>query len=164
MYWKYFKYVIKHKWFIFLACYKMGVIWRGITHDLSKFRPSEFIPYARYFYGSYPKFYQGIITTYPHILYEDVEKAFDQAWLIHIHRNPHHWQYWLLQQEDDGTIKRLKIPLKYLKEMICDWIGAGKAITGKNDIKDWYEKNKEKILLTPVDKKWVEDFIEDKNY
>ena len=54
MYWKYFKYVIRHKLFVFIECYKLGKIWRGITHDLSKFLPDEFIPYSRYFYGNWP--------------------------------------------------------------------------------------------------------------
>ena len=50
-YFKYFHYIIRHKWFVFLECYKEGIIWRGITHDLSKFLPSEFFPYANHFYG-----------------------------------------------------------------------------------------------------------------
>lgn len=54
IYWKYFKYVLRHKWYVFLACLKYGLIWRGIVHDLSKFKPDEFIAYARFFYGDYP--------------------------------------------------------------------------------------------------------------
>jgi len=49
----YLKYIIRHKWYVGIECFKMGVYWRGITHDLSKFLPSEFIPYAKYFYGDY---------------------------------------------------------------------------------------------------------------
>ncbi len=30
---------------------EIGLIWQGITHDWSKFLPSEWIPYAEYFYG-----------------------------------------------------------------------------------------------------------------
>ena len=55
MYWKYLKAVLKHKWFVFIECRKLGIPWLGVIHDLSKFLPSEFIPYARYFYGPYPK-------------------------------------------------------------------------------------------------------------
>jgi hypothetical protein len=54
IYWKYFKYVVKHKWYVFVACCKQGIIWRGIIHDMSKFLPSEFIPYARFFHGEWP--------------------------------------------------------------------------------------------------------------
>ncbi len=160
MYWKYLKYVSRHKWYVFVECYKRNLIWRGIVHDLSKFRPSEFIPYARYFYGDYPPYDVGVTTYWPHRFREDVERRFDRAWLFHIHRNPHHWQYWLLQ-EDDGPIKKIPIPIKYLKEMGCDWLGAGKAITGKNNIKEWYAENKDRIQLKVINRKWVERFVVD---
>lgn len=155
MYWKYFKYVIKHKWYVFKECLKAGIIWRGIVHDLSKFLPSEFIPYARFFYGDYPEYKSGIITQCPHLFKEDIQRRFDMAWLLHIHRNNHHWQYYLLQ-EDDGAIKKMPIPVKYLKEMVCDWRGAGKAITGKDDTLEWYLKNKERINLKRINRKWIE--------
>ena len=139
-YLKYLKYVIRHKWFVMIECFKIGLYWRGIVHDLSKFRLSEFIPYARYFYGNY------------HLVH--IDDAFDKAWLLHIHRNLHHWQYWLLQ-EDDGALKNIPMPINYLKEMLCDWHGAGLAITGKKNTKDWYEKNKDKIKLSHLDHKWI---------
>ncbi len=148
MYSKYLYYVIKHKWFVFLECVKMGIVWRGLVHDLSKFRPSEFIPYARNFYGKYPENYMANI----------IPKLFDEAWLFHIHRNPHHWQFWLLQ-EDDGKLKNIPIPLKYLKEMVADWRGAGRAITGKDNIKGWYLENKHKINLRAINRLWVEHNI-----
>lgn len=31
--------------------------------------------------------------------YEVVEN-FNRAWLLHIHRNPHHWQHWVLINDD----------------------------------------------------------------
>ena len=49
--WAYAKYVIRHKWFVFLEACKLGIVWLGLTHDLSKFRLDEWIPYANYFYG-----------------------------------------------------------------------------------------------------------------
>lgn len=166
-YLKYFKYVVRHKYYVFLECCKHGIIWRGIMHDMSKFRPSEFIPYARYFYGDYPPctkytFYEwrwyGFV---PRRLFrEDIRRYFNKAWLLHIHRNPHHWQFWLLQ-EDDGPIKKLSIPTKYLKEMGCDWVGAGKAITGKNNIAEWYNANEHNIKINHSDKVWVKHtFVE----
>ena len=137
-YLKYFTYVFRHKWFVFLECLKFGLVWQGIVHDWSKFLPDEFVAYADYFYGGdkrKDRFYtpsQG-------------SPEFNTAWLKHIHRNPHHWQYWVLQ-EDDRDKFPLLIPSKYVKEMICDWRGAGRA-QGFNDVLAWYEKNKEKMIL-----------------
>ena len=143
MYWNYLKYVIRHKWFVFIACCKHRIIWRGIMHDMSKFRPSEFIPYAKYFYGQYDD--------------GEVEKNFNKAWLLHIHRNPHHWKYWVLQNDTITTQPKLiLIPIQYLKEMGCDWLGAEKAITGRDSIKEWYLKNKNQIQLNKTSREWIE--------
>ena len=155
MYWKYLKYVFRHKWYVFLECWKAGIRWRGFVHDWSKFRLSEFIPYARYFYGDYPEYKDSNSHVPKGLFKQDIERHFDKAWLYHIHRNSHHWQFWLLQ-EDDGPLKNIPIPLKYLKEMVCDWRGAGKAITGKDNTPAWYNDNQERINLNRVNRSWIE--------
>ncbi len=85
-YWRYGWSVVRHKWFVFLACWKMGIPLAGITHDLSKFLPDEFGPYAEYFYGGYPRDQKP----------PAVQEAFDRAWKKHQQRNRHHWQHWLV--------------------------------------------------------------------
>lgn len=136
----YLGYVIRHKRYVFQASCKLGIPLRGLLHDLSKFRPSELLPYARSFNNSdgSPR------SDRP----EDVRDAFDYAWLLHIHRNPHHWQYWVLR-EDDGDLKALPMPEEYVREMVADWIGAGLAQGHGNDVLPWYEKNKDKMILHP---------------
>ena len=218
MYLKYLKYVLKHKWFVFIECCKMGIPLRGLLHDVSKFLPSEFIPYAHYFYGTWCKNEDWHGDKRNYIPYKwtekGVEEAFNIAWLKHQKRNPHHWQYWLLVNDgssgeftiqepgqgyemylsrnnrhlamfdesilyDEDKIvpnecngnawiyakeiqdrlnkcpKVLEIPCEYRKEMLCDWIGAGMAITGKRDVKGWYEKNKFNIILHPSTKELI---------
>ena len=149
-YYKYFLYVFRHKWFVFQACLSYGLIWQGIIHDWSKFLPDEFIAYANYFYGGdtrKDRFYTPEQGTY----------EFNVAWLKHQHRNPHHWQHWVLQN-DDGPVFTLDIPDKYLKEMLCDWIGAGKA-QGYNDVSGWYTKNRDKMRLSSNSRLWIEHEI-----
>lgn len=51
------------------------------------------------------------------------------------------------------------MPLKYAKEMLADWRGAGKA-QGKPDAKAWYEKNKNNMLLHPETRQWIEEQLE----
>ena len=89
---------------------------------------------------------------------EKINRDFDKAWLYHIHRNKHHWQYWLLQ-EDDGPLKKIAIPMTYLLETIADWIGAGKSITGKDNIVEWYESNKQNMQLRDIQRKFIEKRI-----
>ena len=101
----YLKYVIRHKWFVFLACLEYGLIWRGIKHDWTKFLPSEWFPYVAYFYGKkevVPQIFtfgfdgkEKLFTKVP----DDVQSRFDIAWLHHQKRNSHHWQYWLLSPD-----------------------------------------------------------------
>lgn len=138
---KYFWYILRHKWYVFVECCRLGIPWQGVTHDLSKLRLSEWMPYARYFYGKWTK--QG------------VEKEFDIAWLHHQKRNKHHWQYWVLL-EDSGGMTPMDMPLKYRKEMLADWRGAGRAITGKNETKQWYLHSKDNMMLHPETRAWIE--------
>ncbi len=42
---KYLRYIIKHKWYVARACFREGLWWAALTHDLSKFRPGEWFPY-----------------------------------------------------------------------------------------------------------------------
>jgi hypothetical protein len=151
---KYLSYVLRHKWFVFVECCKHGIAWRGIIHDASKFLPSEWFPYVENFYGEFGyKYNSPAKWTMP--ICCKVKSDFDLAWLHHQKRNKHHWQWWILQNDTDG-LTIIDMPLKYRKEMLADWIGAGIAITGKRDIKEWYFKNKEKIQIHPNTRAWIE--------
>jgi len=151
-YLKNFRYLLIHKWYVFLECLKYRLIWQGIIHDWSKLRPSEFIPYANYFYEgreNYEGYYKPSDTG---------DEAVDRAWLSHQHLNPHHWQYWVLK-EDEGDVKALEMPKRYALEMICDWRGAGKAQGNGNNTREWYKKHKDKMILHPNTRKFIEDII-----
>ncbi len=149
---KYLSYVLRHKWYVFLACFKLGIIWQGVAHDISKFYPCQWRPYVDVFFGDKP-------SPRDNSGYYDASKigndAFLIAWLDHIHRNKHHWQWWVLKH-DDGGQSIFDMPLKYRKEMLADWRGAGMA-QGKPDTKAWYEANKGKMLLHPDTRKWIEN-------
>lgn len=164
---QYLKYVLIHKWFVLVAGYDIGAsLWRLLIHDLSKFRPNEWKAYTEYFYGGphYPwsgvsmdvKTKFGLLTW--HTSKEQVECRFDEAWLMHIHRNPHHWQFWLLK-EDSGSLKEIEMPRSYMLEMVADWMGAGRAITGTWETREWYNNNKENILLHPETRLQVEEIL-----
>lgn len=152
---RYLRYVIIHKWFVLLACWRRGLWWQGIIHDWSKFLPSEWFAYADFFYGFKPTDNDRSraiavlgYDPYPsHQTIADRRFAFDVAWLKHQHRSPHHWQHWVLR-EDSGATLTLEMPKRYAMEMICDWEGAGRAITGRSgETASWYQKNRSKILL-----------------
>lgn len=148
--WHYLKYLIRHKWFVMLGCFKRGLYVQGIVHDWSKFLPSEWFPYAESFYGREVKYLREMRNRMVDLkpAHENylalVQYEFDVAWLKHINRQPHHWQFWVLLEDDGGT-KCLKMPEKYRLEMLADWEGAGRAITGKKGgTLEWYTKNRYK--------------------
>ena len=155
---KYLRYILLHKWYVFQECRKAGITWRGICHDLSKFRPDEWFPYLRKFYGTWPK--QADLSVYEKTYFwprtqEDIDFEFNEAWLKHIHRNPHHWQWYILK-EDDGDAKCLPMSWGDMVEMLCDWRGAGKAQGfGDNTVK-WYLEHKDKMRLHPQTRAWIE--------
>ena len=50
--WKHFKTITKHKLLVMQGCFKVGLYWQGITHDLSKYTPTEFLNGIKYFQGT----------------------------------------------------------------------------------------------------------------
>lgn len=148
---KYLSYVLRHKWYVFVECCKLGIPWRGIVHDLSKFSPTEWFPYVETFYGKKPSPRDTTGAYDP----SKVGGSFDLAWLHHQHHNPHHWQWWVLRGDSDAQ-KILPMPVTYAKEMLADWRGAGRA-QGKPDTKAWYLANKDKMQLHLDTRRWIEE-------
>lgn len=142
-YFKYLSYVIRHKWWVFIGCCRLGIPFRGIVHDLSKFRPREFIPYARHFFK--PENVENRETGKQGYFKpaDTGDLAFELAWLHHLHANPHHWQYWLKHPH----MIPVDMPERLVREMLADWYGAGRA-QHKPDILAWYQGCESKINLT----------------
>ena len=114
-----FKKICVHKFWVAYYCFKAGLYWQGITHDLSKFSWIEFWESVRY--------YQG---TRSPINACKADKGYSLAWQHHKGRNPHHYEYWT-DRYDDGTVA-LEMPYKYTVELTCDWLGAARAYLGKD--------------------------------
>jgi hypothetical protein len=161
---EYAAYVARHKWFVFLAGLKTGApLWRLLIHDWSKLSPAEWFPYVQKFYGEPDDVYRARrlgnpLAKAPRGHEFRQPGAFDRAWLHHQHRNPHHWQHWLLR-EDDGPTVALEMPPKLVREMVADWMGASRAITGKSDVASWYAKNRDKIVLAPETRSTVDGLV-----
>ena len=154
---RYSSYVIRHRWFVMIECFKRGLIWRGLTHDLSKFRPSEFFPYMNHFGGGIKT---GRNATGYYKAGESGDLPFDRAWLGHQQKNDHHWQHHCLVQDTD-PFTVFEMPIRARKEMLCDWIGAGRA-QGTPDVKLWYKTNGHRMILGPETRQWVEDQLQTK--
>lgn len=150
MYWEYLKHTLKHKWCVFKICMRKGLFIHAFTHDLSKFRPSEFIPYAKKFYG--PKDLS------------DLDKAcikadFRTALLHHYNRNKHHLNYWV-----DSKGKPVNIPIRNIKQLVVDWQAMGLAkkndyAFAKQNAINFFESNKENMKMSPLTEHYIRHYL-----
>lgn len=161
---EYLKYLLRHKYFVMIECFREGLYWQGLMHDISHFFPSEFFPYSDYAFKydmDVKRIEEGSTDND-----DEVDKKFNFAWLLHKKRNKHHWQWWVEFDVRDGVMI-LEMEELYLKEMICDWIGAGKAqcyYRSKKDdryfeVREWYAAHKNKIQLNEKTRRKVEEKI-----
>lgn len=144
---KYDEYIIEHKRAVTMAYDWLRKNLEGITsqdiwdkteylisiHDNSKYDENEYKAYDTHFYGN--KSYQA-------------EVDFEVAWLKHIHKNPHHWQHWVLYHDDPNKpYTYLEMPTEYMIEMICDWWSFSWRKGDLREIFNWYEEHKIQMLL-----------------
>lgn len=103
-------------------------------HDESKWSIEEFSAYAEHFFGG------------------GAPDKFANAWLHHIHHNPHHWQHWIFpdghtpkySDVENGVVR---MPDHYALEMVADWMGASMAYTGSWDMSEWLIEHIPKIRV-----------------
>ena len=111
--------VAHHRRLVRRGCFRVGLYWQGLTHDLSKYAPAEFWTGVRY--------YQG--TRSPNAA-EREDKGYSEAWMHHKGRNRHHFEYWTDLNLQTRTYAPVEMPRRYLAEMVMDRIAACKTYQG----------------------------------
>ena len=115
---KHFQTVREHRKMVRQGCFRVGLFMQGLTHDLSKYSPSEFLMGAKYYQG-----YRSPNNA------EREKKGYSEAWIHHKGRNKHHYEYWTDyrpgSREGDGhVITPTRMPKRYLVEMYVDRVSA----------------------------------------
>lgn len=113
------KTITRHRHLVLRGCFRMGLYWQGLTHDLSKFSPTEFWPGVRYFQGNRS----------PNTA-EREQNGYSLAWMHHKGRNRHHFEYWTDLSLATRTYEPVDMPVRYLCEMVADRIAACKTYEG----------------------------------
>ncbi len=143
---QHFKTINHHRFLVMVGCFKVGLYLQGLTHDLSKYSPTEFGIGARYFQG----------TRSPNAA-EREEKGYSEAWMHHKGRNRHQYEYWTDMHPVTKTYEAIPMPRKYLAEMVMDRIAACRTYQGKNytdgSALTYLEKSREQHLMHPETKK-----------
>lgn len=151
IYWKYFWLVVRHKWFVLLCVRKagFGMLGRLLFHDMSKFLPDEFIPYARYWENK------------PEDRTDEIKKAYKKASEIHEKRNKHHHEYWF-KEFGQGDTHPYLIPMDWdsISELFCDWRAAGLAYNGVDDSREYFIREGPRMSLHPETRAEIEFFYE----
>ena len=139
-FWGHLKTVNHHRHLVRQYCFRLGLYWQGLTHDLSKYSPVEFWAGVKYFQGDRSP--------------NDAQRrdiGYSASWMHHKGRNRHHFEYWTDYSMDGSSISGVEMPKKYVAEMFCDRLAASKVYRGKNfqpgDPYKFFLRGKEKRLL-----------------
>lgn len=113
---KHFLTITKHRNEVIRLCFKAGIGFQGLFHDLSKYSPTEFIPGARYYMGDQSP-NNG----------ERIDKGYSLAWMHHKGRNRHHFEFWYDYEMATKKLVPIDMPDRFIKEMFCDRVAASKT-------------------------------------
>ena len=144
--------ITKHRHKVFAHCFRAGIGFQGLFHDLSKYSLTEFLPGARY--------YQG--TRSPNEKERELY-GFSSAWLHHKGRNRHHFEYWSDLNPKTKLYEPVPMPLRYVKEMFCDRVAASKIYRGKQYTDahplEYYSRGNARIKMHPKTADLLEEWL-----
>ena len=150
-----FKTITRHRRLVRRYCFRLGLYWQGLTHDLTKYAPGEFWRGAKY--------YQGFRSP------NDAERmatGVSLAWLHHKGRNRHHFEYWIdycLSPEGTVYFGGCRMPMKYVAEMFCDRVAASRVYLGDKYTDaapyEYFVKSKGSILIHPETSEEIERML-----
>ena len=115
-FWGHLRTVHRHRALVRKYCFRLGLYWQGLTHDLSKYSPVEFWAGVKYFQGDHSP--------------NDAQRrayGYSAAWLHHKGRNRHHFEYWTDYGLKGEGVVGVEMPKKYVAEMFCDRLAASKV-------------------------------------
>ena len=152
--WNHFKTITYHKYLVMKGCFKVGLYRQGLTHDLSKYMPSEFLVGVKYYQGNRSP--------------NNAEReaiGYSSAWLHHKGRNRHHYEYWIDYSTKDikGGMCPAPMPVRYIVEMLMDRIAACKVYNGlkytPSSPWEYYSLGREKAPIHPETKEILEKLL-----
>ena len=116
---RHFRTITRHRHQVIRHCFKAGIGWQGLFHDLSKYSPAEFLVGVRYFQGDRSP--------------NDMQRykfGYSSSWMHHKGRNRHHFEFWTDYDPKGSGIVGVEMPKKYVAEMFCDRLAASKVYRG----------------------------------
>ena len=147
-----FNTIVKHKYEVMKNCFKAGIYLQGITHDLSKFSPSEFFVGVIHYQGDRSP-NEG----------EREKYGYSKAWMHHKGRNKHHFEYWTDYNINTRRVEPIEMPKKYVIEMFCDRVAASKVYLGKDYTNsapyEYFDRGRKKRIINDKTSKELEKLL-----
>ena len=149
--------ISEHKFLVMKHCFAVGMYWQGITHDLSKFMPVEFINGCKY--------YQNGKRSPNNAERED--KGYSMAWMNHKGRNRHHYEFWNdytpKARPGEFPVGPVKMPRKYVAEMLMDRMAASKTYLKdkytQHEPLQYFRRGRGRVLMHPETEKELERML-----
>lgn len=150
--WKHFSTITRHRHKVIAHCFKAGIPWQGLFHDLSKYSPTEFWQGARNYLGDKSPNEK-----------EREQYGFSRAWLHHQGRNKHHFEYWVDYNTELNRKEPVRMPTKYLIEMFCDRVAASKIYYGREYDQaksyEYFDKGRKRRWMHAETSRQLEDLL-----
>ena len=147
--WQHFWTITRHRHAVLAGCFRVGLYYQGLTHDLSKYSPVEFWNGAKYFQG----------TRSPNTA-EREDRGYSLAWMHHKGRNRHHFEYWTDLDLNTKRYAPVPMPRRYLVEMVMDRRAACLIYQGKNytdaSALEYFLRSKDRIEMHPQTQRELE--------
>lgn len=145
--------ITKHRELVREYCFRAGLYIQGLTHDLSKYSPTEFLIGAKYYSGDKS----------PNNA-ERLKSGVSTSWLHHKGRNKHHFEYWIdysMDRDDPHVLTGIQMPRRYVAELIFDRVSAcrvyqGAAYTDRSPLEYWRKGAGRMWFIHPVTKRQID--------
>ena len=142
----------RHRFEVMKNCFRAGLFWQGITHDLSKYSPTEFFVGVTHYLGDRSP-NEG----------EREDYGYSKAWMHHKGRNKHHFEYWTDYNPETKLMSPVRMPKKYVIEMFCDRVAASKVYKGKDYTDDcplqYFQNGKNRRNIHPETAREIEHLL-----
>ena len=144
--------ITRHRHRVISHCFRAGIGWQGLFHDLSKYTPTEFFAGAKYYLGTRSP-NEG----------EREKNGYSLAWMHHKGRNRHHFEYWVDIDPVSKRYEPVMMPLRFVIEMFCDRVAASKIYQGKNyrdsQPLDYFMRGKDRRSIHPETSDLLESLL-----
>ena len=151
-FWEHLSTITRHRHLVIRHCYRCGILWQGLRHDLSKYSPTEFLEGIRYYRADRS----------PNIGAR-LDRGYSRAWLHHQGRNKHHFEYWVDYSMKTRKKEPVRMPVRYVAEMFCDRLAASKIYFAEqyDDSKPmkYFEKGRGRRFMHPTTSRQLERLL-----